>query len=123
MKFGSTETHLSSRVSRRMGHTFATTFLPRICCQEYSGYPRVSFLSFDRTAPQRFEHATPSLSWSERYSTSFLKHGGRRIHRILTQWTIYSTCSVLQEKVYPSRIADVDELKTRLIDDWEYFHQ
>jgi len=23
------------------------------------------FLSFDRTVPRRFEHATPSLSWSE----------------------------------------------------------
>src|SRR6218665_2845779 len=31
--------------------------------------------------------------------------------------------SVLQDKVYPSRIANVDELKTRLIDEWEHFHQ
>src|SRR6218665_2628622 len=58
------------------------------------------FLAFDRTAPRRIEHATPSLSWSERYSASFLQHCGRRIHRILTQSTIYSICSVLQEKVY-----------------------
>src|SRR6218665_142278 len=36
---------------------------------------------------------------------------------------ICSTCSVLQEKVYPSRIANVDELKTHLIDEWEHFHQ
>src|SRR6218665_1874821 len=35
----------------------------------------------------------------------------------------YSICSVLQEKVYSSRIANVDELKTRLIDEWEHFHQ
>ena len=27
---------------------------------------RTSFLCFDRTAPRRIEHATPSLSWSER---------------------------------------------------------
>src|SRR6218665_2674349 len=74
------------------------------------------FLSFDRTAPQRIEHAKPSLSWSERYSTSFLQHCGRRIHRILTQSTIYSICSVLQEKVYPTKIDNVDELRTRLIE-------
>src|SRR6218665_3708628 len=72
-------------------------------------------MSFDRTAPRRIEHATPSLSWSERHSPSFLHQCGRRIHRILTQSTIYSICSVLQEKVYSSRIAKVDELKTRLI--------
>jgi len=80
-------------------------------------------VSFDRTAPRRIEHVTPSLSWSERYSTSFLQQCFRRIHRILTQSTIYSICSVLQEKVYPSKIAKVDELKTRLIDEWEHFHQ
>src|SRR6218665_2231304 len=74
-------------------------------------------LSFDRTVPRPIEHATPSLSWSERYSTSFIQQCGRRVHRILTQSTIYSICSVLQEKVYPSRIANVDELKTRLIDE------
>src|SRR6218665_1021234 len=78
------------------------------------------FLSFDRTAPRRVEHATPSLFWSERYEPSFFQECGRRIHRILTQSSI---CSVLQEKVYPSKIANVDELKTRLIDEWEHFHQ
>ena len=31
--------------------------------------------------------------------------------------------SVLQEKVYHSKIADVDELKTRLIDEWAQFDQ
>jgi len=34
---------------------------------------------------------------------------------------VYSICSVLQEKIYPSRIANVGELKTRLIDEWERF--
>ena len=41
----------------------------------------------------------------------------------LNQLTIYSICSVLQEKVYPSRIANVDELNMRLFDEWEHFHQ
>jgi len=29
----------------------------------------------------------------------------------------------LQERVYRSRIHDVDQLKSRLIEDWEHFHQ
>ena len=35
----------------------------------------------------------------------------------------YSIWSVLQEKIYRSKIADVDELKTRLIDEWAQFDQ
>jgi len=35
----------------------------------------------------------------------------------------YSIWSVLQEKVYRSKIADVDELKTRLINEWAQFDQ
>jgi len=35
----------------------------------------------------------------------------------------YSIWSVLREKVYRSKIADVDELKTRLIDEWVQFDQ
>jgi len=35
----------------------------------------------------------------------------------------YSIWSVLQERVYRSRIADTDELKTRLIDEWAQFDQ
>jgi len=34
-----------------------------------------------------------------------------------------SIWSVLSEKVYRSKIADVDELKTRLIDEWAQFDQ
>jgi len=29
----------------------------------------------------------------------------------------------LQERVYRSRIHDVDELKSRLIEEWKHFHQ
>jgi len=35
----------------------------------------------------------------------------------------YSILGVLQEKVYRSKIADDDELKTRLIDEWAQFDQ
>ena len=35
----------------------------------------------------------------------------------------YSIWSVRQEKVYRPKIADVDEPKTRLIDEWAQFDQ
>ena len=35
----------------------------------------------------------------------------------------YSIWSVLQEKVYRSKIADIDELKTRLVNEWGQFDQ
>ena len=35
----------------------------------------------------------------------------------------YCIWSVLREKVYRSKIADVDELKTRLINEWAQFDQ
>jgi len=35
----------------------------------------------------------------------------------------YSIWSVSREKVYRSKIADVDKLKTRLIDEWAQFDQ
>jgi len=34
-----------------------------------------------------------------------------------------SIWGVLREKVYRSKIADIDELKTRLIDEWTQFDQ
>jgi len=35
----------------------------------------------------------------------------------------YSVWSILQEKVYRSKVADGDELKTHLIDEWVQFDQ
>ena len=35
----------------------------------------------------------------------------------------YSVWSVLQKKVYRSKIADIDELKTRLVNEWAQFDQ
>jgi len=35
----------------------------------------------------------------------------------------FSIQSVLREKVYRSKIADIDELKTHLIDEWVQFDQ
>jgi len=43
-------------------------------------------------------------------------------HRLLLR---QSSCPLpyMQQKFYPSRIANVDKLKTRVIDKWEHFHQ
>ena len=35
----------------------------------------------------------------------------------------YSIWSILRDKVYHSKIADFDKLKTRLIDEWAQFDQ
>jgi len=35
----------------------------------------------------------------------------------------YEIWGKLQERVYRSRICDVDQLKSRLIEEWEHFHQ
>src|SRR6218665_735536 len=45
---------LSSRVSKLIGHTIATIFLPRSYCQTYSENPRVGFcLSTERSLAHR----------------------------------------------------------------------
>jgi len=35
----------------------------------------------------------------------------------------YQICGKLQERVYRSRMYDVDQLKLPLIEEWEHFHQ
>jgi len=61
---------LSSRVSKGMGHTIATIFLPRSYCQTYSGYPRVRFcLSTGRTLANR---APDTVAFLERKVPDFI---------------------------------------------------
>jgi len=76
-------------------------------------------LSFNKTVHWRIEHATPSLSWSERFHTSFLQHCGRRIplNLMYLNPVDYSIWSVLHEKVYRSTIANISELAMRLINE------
>jgi len=38
-------------------------------------------------------------------------------------YCMYIGCVKLQERVYRSQIRYVDQLKLRLIEEWEYFHQ
>ena len=105
-----------------MGHTIATTFLPRSYCKTYVGYPRANFLSFNIDGAPAHQ-ARDTVSFLERETPNFIPP---------TLWppnspdlnpVDYSIWSVLQEKVYRSRIANVDEFKTRLIDEWARFDQ
>jgi len=43
---------------------------------------------FQQDGVPHIEHATPSLSWSDRRPTSYLRHRGLRIRRTLTRSTI-----------------------------------
>jgi|SRR6218665_2489801 len=112
---------LSSRVSKRVRHTIATIFLPRSYCQIYSAYPRMGFI-FQQDG---------ALAHRARDTVAFLE---RKVPGLISQtlWSQnsadlnpvdYSTWSVLQKKIYPSRIANVNELETRLIDEWARFDQ
>jgi len=104
-----------------MGHTIATIFLPRSCCQTYSGIiSQGGILSFNRTVHWRIEHETPSFSLNKRCPTSFLQHCGRQIHRIWTQ----SLQSSTESRVYCRRKftdSEFNELETCLIDAWACF--
>src|SRR6218665_126036 len=105
-----------------MGHiTIATILLPRKYCQTYSENPRVGFcLSTGRcTGASSTRHRRfPAM---ERKVPDFVSP---------TLWSLnsqdlnpddYSIWSVglMHEKVYRSRIANVNELEMRLIDEWD----
>src|SRR6218665_2690079 len=98
-----------------MGHTIATSFLPRSYCQTYSGYPRVGFVfQQDGALAHR---ARDTFAFLERKMPDFISP---------TLWppnspdlnpVDYSIWSVLQEKVYRSTIANISELNMRLINE------
>ena len=111
---------LSSRESKWMQNTIATTCLDRSYCQTCASHPRMSFFVFQQDgAPAH--RACDTITFLERQTPDFIPP---------TLWppnlpdlnpVDYSIWSVLQEKVYRSKITDVDELKTRLIDEWAQF--
>src|SRR6218665_2554289 len=98
----------------------ATTFFPRSYCQTYSVYPRVRFcLSAERcTGALNTLHATPSLSGAK----GARLHSSNSVAAELNP-VDYGIWSVLQEKVYQSRIHNLDGLKTHLIDEWARLDQ
>src|SRR6218665_3542431 len=104
-----------------MGHTIATIFLPRSYCQTYSGYPRVRFcLSTGRCtgASSTRHHRFPGAKGIRLHFSNTMAAEFTDLNPV-----DYSIWSVLQEKVYRSTIANVNELETRLIDRWVFFDQ
>src|SRR6218665_561410 len=97
-----------------MGHTIATIVLPRSYCQTYSENPRVGFyLSTGRCTGAFLKRKVPDFVSPTLWSTN--------------SWDLnpddYNIWSVGQEKVHRSRIAKVNELEMRVINEWERFDQ
>src|SRR6218665_1979618 len=106
-----------------MGHTIATIFLTRSYFKTYSENPRVGFCL----------QQVGALAHRARHAVAFLQ---RKVPDFgsPTLWSPnspdlnpvgYSICSagVMQEKLYRSRIANVNELEMRLIDERGRFDQ
>src|SRR6218665_3628338 len=107
-----------------MGHTIATIFLPRSYCQTY--IPKIPRFGVVFQQDGALAHrARDTVAFLERKVPDFVS---------LTLWSPnlpdlnpddYSTWSVgfMQGKVYRSRIANVNELEMRPIDEWGRFDQ
>src|SRR6218665_2769148 len=93
-----------------MGQTIATTFLSR----NIMDIPVWDFFVFRQDGAPALR-ARDTVAFLERKVFDFIPHSPD------LNPVDYSIYSVLQEKVYLSRIANVDELKTRLIDEWKHF--
>jgi len=110
---------LSSRVSKWMGHTIATIFLQRSYCQTYSGYHTGWGFVFQQDGALA-HRARDTVAFLERKVPDFVSP------TLWSQnsWDLnpddYNILSVglMQEKVHRSRIAKVNELEMRVIDDW-----
>src|SRR6218665_967153 len=106
-----------------MGHTIATIFFPRSYCQTYSENPRVEFcLSTGRctgassTRRRRFlKKKVPDFVYPTLWSPNSPDLNP-------DDYSIWSV-GLMQEKVYRSRIVNVNELEMRLIDEWGRFDQ
>jgi len=106
-----------------MGHTIVTIFLTRSYCKTYSENPRVGFcLQQNDALVHRARHTVTFLQRKVPYFGS------------PTLWSPnspdlnpegYRICSagVMQEKLYQSRIANVNGLEMRLIDERGRFDQ
>ena len=63
--------------------------------------------------------STPSLHVTRHQCTAELDFTGKMQYNTNTVCPVdYSMCGILQEKVYKTRITDLDELKQRLRTEW-----
>src|ERR1700733_8380405 len=87
-KLGCTEIHFIEPGVKVNGACYCDNLLAQKLLLDMRWIFQGEFFVFRQNSALRNEHATLSLSWSERHPTSSLQHCGRRIHRILTQSTI-----------------------------------
>jgi len=120
-KLGCTAIHFVEAGVKVNGEYYRNDLLGRKLLPDVRRLSQDEFFVFQQDGAPHIEHATPSLSWSDRCPTSYLRHCGRRIRQTLVRSTTVRVWSVLQEKVYRSNMPAVDELKTRLIDEWVQF--
>ena len=81
-------------------------------CHSYSTKLEI-VIRIEKTECRHFDQNLPSFPAQLHSSNNVWPTNSQDLNQV---------CSVLQEKVYPSSIANVDELKTRPIDEWEHFH-
>ena len=110
---------LSSRVSKWMGHTIASIFLPRATVRHIPDIPGWGFV-FQQDG---------ALAHRARDTVSFLERTVPDFNSPI-EWppnspdlnpVDYNIWSVLQEQVYPSTIANFSELDMRLINERGHF--
>ena len=107
-----------------MEHTRATIFSPLSYCQTYPRYPRVGFCFVFQQDGALAHRARDTVAFLERKVPDFISP---------TLWPpnspdlnpvdYTSIWIALQDKDYRSRIANVNELEMRLIDEWARFDQ
>src|SRR6218665_3305328 len=107
-----------------MGHIIATIFLPRSYCQTYIENPSAGFyLSSGRCTGASSTRDT--VAFLERKVSDFVSPtlwSPNSPDMIPEDYSIWRA-DRMQEKVYRSRIANVNELEMRLIDEWGRFDQ
>src|SRR6218665_1136964 len=108
-----------------MGITIAKIFLPRSYCKKYSENPHEG-LGFVFQQDGALAHrARDSVAFIERKVPDFVSPtlwSPNSPHLNPDDYSIWSV-GPMQEKVYQSRIDNVNELEMRLIDEWGRFDQ
>jgi len=92
-----------------MENTIATTYLDMSYCHTYACYPRTSFFVFQQDGD--------TITYLEQQTPDFIPPTLWPPNSPELKPVDYSIWSVLQEKVYRSNKTDVDELKTRMMDE------
>ena len=83
---------------------------------------RPTYFIVRHSGVQPTEHVRQCICLLMRHQTSSFQLCGQPTVLTLTQSTTRFWWK-LQDRVYRSQICDVDQLKSRLVEEWEHFHQ